>query len=132
MWSPDPNDPTLTGFFHGPPDDTISWAWKLLFTVVTLATGFKGGEVTTLFFIGAGLGHALSGPLGLPVDMSAALGLAAVFAGAAKTPWSCAVMGAELFGLAHAPAFAFVTWLAVLASGKSGIYAPQKKLTLLD
>jgi H+/Cl- antiporter ClcA len=36
------------------------FALKMIFTIVTLSAGFKGGEVTPLFFIGATLGSALS------------------------------------------------------------------------
>ena len=43
---------------------------------VTLAAGFKGGEVTPLFFIGATLGNTLAWVLGAPVELFAALGLA--------------------------------------------------------
>ena len=71
---------------------------RLLFTAVTLGCGFKGGEVTPLFFIGATLGCTLGAMLGVPVDFLAALGFVAVFAGAANTPLACTIMGIELFG----------------------------------
>ena len=58
---------------------------KLLFTVVTLAVGFQGGEVTPLFSIGATLGAAAAPMLGVPVPLAAALGYAAVFGGATNT-----------------------------------------------
>lgn len=60
---------------------------KLLFTVVTLAVGFQGGEVTPLFSIGATLGAAAAPMLGVPVPLAAALGYAAVFGGATNTLW---------------------------------------------
>ena len=40
--------------------DSFSWLWKLLFTSITIGTGFKGGEVTPLFFIGAALGNFIA------------------------------------------------------------------------
>ena len=95
--APDPGGLSIASFF-GLEVHPWSWAWKILFTVVTLASGFKGGEVTPLFFIGAALGNALGGLMGAPLDLMAALGFVAVFAGAANTPLACTLMGIELFG----------------------------------
>ena len=67
-----------------------------MFTVVTLGCGFKGGEVMPLFFIGAGLGSAIGHALGAPVDLFAAIGLVAVFAGASNTPLASTIIGIEL------------------------------------
>ena len=125
VWSPDPHVPTIAGFF-APGDDRWSWALKLLFTVVTLSFGFKGGEVTPLFFIGAALGHTLGGLFGAPVSLFAGLGFIAVFAGAANTPLACTIMGIELFGATHAVYFATACFVAYLCSGHSGIYLSQR------
>ncbi|GAJ27869.1 voltage-gated chloride channel family protein [Acidomonas methanolica] len=112
--------------FFGPGDFTWSWLWKLVFTVTALATGYKGGEVTPLFFIGAGLGHTLAGVLGAPVDLMAAIGFVAVFAGAANTPLACTMMGVELFGAADTVYIAVGCFVAYLCSGHSGIYLSQR------
>ena len=103
-----------------------SWWWKLLFTAVTLASGFKGGEVTPLFFIGAALGNTLGWLLGAPVDLFAGLGFIAVFAGATNTPLACTIMGIELFGADAAIYVAAASFLAYLFSGHSGIYLAQR------
>ncbi|AYJ84675.1 voltage-gated chloride channel protein (plasmid) [Sphingomonas paeninsulae] len=125
VWSLIPGDPTIAGFFqHGA--DSWSWAIKMLFTVVTLSAGFKGGEVTPLFFIGAALGHALAAPLGVPVDLFAALGFVAVFAGAANTPLACTIMGIELFGAGAAVPIAVACFVAYACSGHNGIYLSQR------
>ncbi|MEA1136108.1 chloride channel protein, partial [Klebsiella pneumoniae] len=50
------------------------WLGKMVFTVVSLGTGFKGGEVTPLFYIGATLGNALAPLLHLPFGMLAGIG----------------------------------------------------------
>lgn len=98
------------------------FAWKLLFTAVTLGFGFLGGEVTPLFFIGATLGGALAEPLGLPLAASAGVGLAAIFAAASKSPVALAVMAAELMGLHVFPAALAVCVVATLLTGPFGIY----------
>lgn len=115
----------LSSFEPGGADDW-SWAWKLLFTVITLSSGFKGGEVTPLFFIGAALGNLLGLRMGMPVELFAGLGLIAVFAGAAKTPLSCTILGMEIFGLHNTMWFALACLIAYLVSGKEGIYRYQK------
>jgi H+/Cl- antiporter ClcA len=103
------------------------WAWKTLFTGITLASGFKGGEVTPLFFIGATLGNSLSVLLQAPCGLLAGLGLVAVFAGASNTPLACAIMGAELFGWPALPYTALACLIAWACSGKGGIYKAQRK-----
>lgn len=104
----------------------LSWLWKTLFTSVTLASGFKGGEVTPLFFIGATMGHALGGLMNEPVALFAALGFIALFAGAANTPLACTMMGIELFGAEHAVHFAVACFVSYSFSGHSGIYLSQR------
>lgn len=99
---------------------------KLVFTVVSLGTGFKGGEVTPLFFIGATLGNALAPLLEQPFALLAALGFVAVFAGAANTPIACTVMALELFGPGIGVYAALACAASYLLSGHSGIYRAQR------
>jgi len=117
--------PTIVAAFsqHLPRYD---FAAKFAFTTLTLGTGFKGGEVTPLFFIGATLGNALSSILPLPSSLLAAMGFVAVFAGAANTPIAGSLMAMELFG-AEAGAFAAIACVAsYLFSGHRGIYHAQR------
>lgn len=103
-----------------------SWLWKVLFTVVTLSSGFKGGEVTPLFFIGATLGNTLAWIFNAPVDLFAGLGFIAVFAGSTNTPLACTIMGIELFGAQNTVYFATACFIAYFFSGHSGIYLSQR------
>ena len=121
-----PSGVSIVNAFHTGGADTWSWLWKLLFTAITLGMGFKGGEVTPLFFIGATLGNTLALLLGAPVDLFAGLGFIAVFAGATNTPIACTLMGAELFGTEHILYFAVACFTAYYFSGHSGIYKAQK------
>lgn len=113
--------PSIEQAFVTAPERT-AFAWKLLFTAATLGFGFLGGEVTPLFFIGATLGGALAGPLGLPLDASAGVGLAAIFAAASKSPVALAVMAAELMGISVFPAALAVCVVTTLLTGRFGIY----------
>ncbi len=99
---------------------------KLAFTVASLGTGFKGGEVTPLFYIGATLGNALAPLLHLPFALLAGVGFVAVFAGAANTPLASTVMALELFGPAIGPYAALACVVAYLCSGHAGIYKAQR------
>ncbi|GBR48445.1 voltage-gated chloride channel family protein [Gluconobacter roseus] len=122
---PEPGGASIVSFF-GPDIYPWSWFWKLVFTVTVLATGFKGGEVTPLFFLGAATGNVLAPLLHVPVDLLAAVGFVAVFAGAANTPVACMLMGVELFGGADIVYFATGCFVAYVCSGHTGIYLSQR------
>ncbi|PHV05214.1 voltage-gated chloride channel protein [Janthinobacterium sp. BJB412] len=102
------------------------WAGKFVFTVASLGSGFKGGEVTPLFYLGATLGNALAPLLHLPFALLAGLGFVAVFAGAANTPLASTIMAIELFGPQIGPFAALACVVAYLFSGHSGIYHAQR------
>ncbi len=116
--------PVIVEAFQHPLAPT-DFAWKLGLTALTLGCGFKGGEVTPLFFIGAALGSALAVILPLPVALLAAMGFVGVFAGAANTPLACTLMGLELFGASAAVYLALTCVVAYFFSGHSGIYSSQ-------
>jgi len=120
-----PGAVTIPSAFHAGGADTWSWLWKTIYTAVTLASGFKGGEVTPLFYIGATLGNTLAQLLNAPVSLFAALGFIAVFAGATNTPLACTIMGIELFGGEYALLFAIACFTAYYFSGHRGIYSAQ-------
>lgn len=104
------------------------WAFaaKFLFTVVTLGFGFKGGEVTPLFVIGALLGSALAPALDLPVPFAAAVGFIALFAAASNTPIASTLMGIELFGSGFAGPLVITCFLAYVLVGHRGIYGGHR------
>lgn len=121
-----PGAVTIVSAFNQGGADAMSWLWKIIFTTVTLGTGFKGGEVTPLFYIGATLGNTLATLMNAPVSLFAALGFIAVFAGATNTPLACTLMGIELFGGQYVLFFAIACFIAYFFSGHSGIYSSQQ------
>lgn len=121
-----PNGISIVNAFHVNGVNSWSWLWKLVFTAVTLGFGFKGGEVTPLFFIGAALGNTIAMLTGAPVDLFAGMGFIAVFAAATNTPIACTIMGAELFGTDYILYFAVACFTAYYFSGHSGIYSAQR------
>lgn len=102
------------------------WLGKMVFTVMSLGTGFKGGEVTPLFYIGATLGNALAPLLHLPFGLLAAVGFVAVFAGAANTPIASTLMAMELFGAEVGVFAALACVSSYFFSGHTGIYRAQR------
>tara|TARA_B110001454_G_C12723234_1_gene436032 strand:+ start:8582 stop:9778 length:1197 start_codon:yes stop_codon:yes gene_type:complete len=108
------------------PDSIRDPILKSIFTMLTVGSGFKGGEFIPLVFIGTTLGSALSVLLPVSVGLLSAVGFAAVFAGAANTPIACTVMAIEIFGIEIAP-YALIACIAsYMCSGRKGIYRSQK------
>jgi H+/Cl- antiporter ClcA len=116
--------PTIVESFSTP-NASYDFLLKILFTGFTLGAGFKGGEVTPLFFIGATLGSALSIYVPLPIALLAGMGFVAVFSGATHTPIACTVMGMELFGIESGVFIGIACMVAYFSSGSIGIYHSQ-------
>lgn len=120
--------PMIVRAFSDPHLPWFAFAAKLVFTAITLSSGFLGGEVTPLFFVGATLGSVLARALGLPIELGAGVGLAAVFAAAANTPIALSIMAVELLGAHVFPHVVIVSVIAYLLSGHRGIYPSQRIL----
>ena len=104
------------------PAAPLTFVFKFLFTIICVSAGFRGGEVTPLFFVGATLGSAAAVLLSLPLSICAALGFVAVFAGAGAVPLACAVMACELFGWSiggYALVACAISWVV---AGRNGLY----------
>lgn len=101
------------------------WLAKTGLTGLTLGSGFKGGEVTPLFFTGATLGNALSALIPLPLALLAGMGFVGVFSGATNTPLACTVMGMELFGYESGIFLGMACLIAYFFSGRGSIYDSQ-------
>ncbi len=126
-----PSAATIVSAFHPGGVQLGSWWWKLVFTAITLGSGFKGGEATPLFFIGAALRNTLAVSSGMPVDFCVALGFVSVFAGATHTPIACTVMAVEMFGGESILYYAISCLLAHQCSGR-GVYPAQRATPRLE
>ncbi len=107
-----------------------AFAWKLVFTSVSLGTGFIGGEMVPLFIIGALAGAQTGRLLNASIPLFAAIGMMATFAAASNTPIACIVIGIELFGAGATLPLALTCVLAYALSGRRGIYHSQKHALL--
>lgn len=104
------------------------WIIKLLLTILTLAAGFQGGEVTPIFSIGASLGVWIAPLFGLPIEFVAALGYASVFSSATNTLIAPALIGAEVFGFNYLPYFLLTVCISYVFNGNHSIYKGQKSI----
>ena len=117
--------PLISSALNGPPLPVWTFAIKLAFTVVTLGSGFKGGEVTPLFCIGSLFGNAFATVTGQDPKLYAGLGFVSLFAAAAKVPLTCWILALELFGPRLSLIGIIVVGTAYLVSGRRSIYAAQ-------
>ncbi|PAO70328.1 chloride channel protein [Bacillus sp. X2(2017)] len=99
---------------------------KLVFTAVTLGTGFVGGEAIPLFFMGATLGNTIHTFMDLPMSFLAALGLIAVFCGGANTPLAAFLLAMEMFHGKGLEYFFVACIVSYLFSGHHGLWPSQK------
>ena len=106
----------------------VPWAFalKIVFTVLTLGAGFKGGEIVPCFFVGATCGCVVAPLLGMDAGFGAALGLIAVFCGVTNSPMTSILLGYELFGGQGLALLAMCAAVSYLLSGYSGLYREQK------
>ena len=105
--------------------DWYDFLMKMLFTALTLAAGFKGGEIVPTFCIGATFGCILGGLLGLDPGISAAMGLVGLFCCATNSPLAAIVLSIEMFGGANMYLFGMVCVICFLLSGNGGLYGSQ-------
>lgn len=102
-----------------------AFLFKLIFTAITLSSGFVGGEAIPLFFMGATLGNTLSGIVGLPISFLAAIGLIAVFCAGANTPIAAFLLSIELFEGQGIQFFLVACLVSYILSGHHGLWPAQ-------
>jgi H+/Cl- antiporter ClcA len=117
----------IVSAFSEPP---IAFAFliKILFTVITLGAGYKGGEIFPVFFIGASFGSAFSQLIGLDCSMGAAVGMASLFCGVTNCPIASVLLCMELFGSKGIMFYALPCAVSYMLSGYGGLYSEQKIL----
>ena len=99
---------------------------KILFTAITIAAGFKGGEIVPTFFIGSTFGCIAAQLLGLDGAFGAALGFVALFCGVTNCPVASFVLAMEVFGGKAMLIFAVVCAVSYMMSGYSSLYKSQR------
>jgi CBS domain-containing protein len=120
------SEPLLGAVWAGAGISVFAFLGKLIFTGLTVGAGFRAGEITPLFIMGATLGYALAPMLGVPSILLAAVGFVAVFAGASNTPLASALIGIELFGAGGLIYMLIGTVVSYVFSGHRSIYVTQR------
>jgi H+/Cl- antiporter ClcA len=103
-----------------------SFLLKIIFTALTLACGYKGGEIVPSFFIGAAFGSLFGNLLGFSPSLCAAVGMGALFCGVTNCPITSLLICFELFGLEGCPYFLLAIGFSYMVSGYYGLYSSQR------
>lgn len=99
---------------------------KIVFTAITIAAGFKGGEIVPAFFIGSTFGCLAGSLLGMDAGFAAAIGFVAVFCGVVNCPIASTMLALEVFGSENILIFALVCAISYMMSGSFSLYKSQK------
>ncbi len=99
---------------------------KIIFTVITISAGFKGGEIVPTFFIGSTFGCVVGGLIGLDPGFGAAIGFVTLFCGVVNCPFASIMLALEVFGSNSIVIFAMVCGVSYMMSGYYGLYSSQK------
>ncbi len=98
---------------------------KIIFTAITIAAGFKGGEIVPAFFVGATFGCVMGPVLGISSGFSAAIGMVAVFCGAVNCPVASMILSVEMFGAESLALFGIACAVSYIMSGNTSLYKSQ-------
>ena len=98
---------------------------KMIFTAITIESGFRGGEIVPAFFIGATFGAFYGSLVGFSPQVCAAVGLIAMFCGVTNCPITSLLISFELFGDGGIPFFLIAVAVSYFMSGYYGLYADQ-------
>jgi H+/Cl- antiporter ClcA len=99
---------------------------KIIFTAITVGSGFKGGEIVPTLFIGATLGGALAVIMSIDPALGAAVGMAALFCGVTNCPLATLFLSLELFGTNGFLLLAIACFTSFVLSGYVSLYTGQK------
>ncbi len=109
--------------------ETSAWAplFKLILTLLTIASGFIGGEVVPILVIGSTSGALFASLFGLPASTFAMFGAVGMLSGATKLPLACFALGLELFGYGDPVSLFFLCACSYFISGPASIYAKKTR-----
>lgn len=99
---------------------------KMVFTAITIGSGFKGGEIVPTFFVGAAFGCLAGELIGLDPGFGAAVGMVAMFCGMLNCPIASIILSIEMFGQQGLILFAAAAAVSYMLSGYYGLYHSQK------
>ena len=104
-----------------------SFAIKLVFTAITMAAGFTGGEVVPTMVIGAAAFRTLGLIIPIPLPVLAVFGAIGMLSGTTNLPLVCFALGLEVFGFQNAEYLFIICVMSFIVSGRDSIYPNQIK-----
>lgn len=113
-------------FEHDAPAAFYVFLLKIVFTALTIGSGFKGGEIVPSFCIGAAFGSFVAVFMGMPVTLVAACGMVGVFCGVTNCPITSLLIAFEMFGFDGMPYFLITIAVSYMLSGYYGLYSAQR------
>lgn len=125
------------GYYNGAGIDVIEMAFdgespyiafliKMIFTAITLGSGFKGGEIVPTLYIGATFGRLYASIVGFPNQLAVALGMLALFCSVTNCPIASLLIAFKLFGYEGAFYYVIVTAISYAISGYDSLYGSQR------
>ena len=106
--------------------DWYAFALKIVFTAITIAAGFKGGEIVPAFFVGSTFGCVAGSLIGIDPSVGAAIGFIALFCGVGNCPVASVILALEVFGSDALMVAVLVCAVTYMMSGYCGLYKSQK------
>ncbi len=103
-----------------------SFLLKILFTALSLAAGYKGGEIVPTLFIGSALGYAFGSLVGFSPALCSSVAVGALFCGVTNSPITSIILCIELFGIRGLPYYVLAIAISYAASSYYGLYSAQK------
>ncbi len=99
---------------------------KIIFTAISVGSGYKGGEIVPTIFIGGTLGGTLAKLVGIDMSFGGAIGITALFSGVTNCPFATIVLACEMFGVKGIGYFAVASIISFALSGKVSLYEGGK------
>lgn len=124
-------------YYHGSGLDLIPFAvagslprfafvFKILFCALSVASGFKGGEIGPALFSAASFGYLCASVLQLSPSLCAGICMSAMMAGITNCPVSALFFSLSLYGYHGAPFWLIGVVVGYACSGTGSLYATQK------
>lgn len=105
---------------------------KILLTSITLAVGFKGGEIVPTLFVGATFGCIIGPMLHIDAGFASALGMISLFACNTNCPLAAIGLGYELFGIHGLIYFVLISFLSYSLSTRFSLYNNTNKFDIIS
>ncbi len=99
---------------------------KIIFTAISVGSGYKGGEIVPTIFVGGTLGGTLAKLIGIDMSFGGAIGITSLFCGVTNCPFATIILACEMFGIEGVGYYAIASIISFVLSGKVSLYKGGK------